>query len=441
MQPTRVPNAIEARSTLKVCDRSFLAMLRLVSYDNVAFLEFGLFPFAEDIADDEVLALDFLTETNAADKLAGLTLEAFAADAQLKNRKGTREVFSLKLLDGFVAELDDSEHKLVVAVDDLALVAIRDRSDCCAAALGGASIGFCDKLLNKHLELFGLLLFFCELFLGGFSFVLGRLNFVSKRSDFAVELIDLSFEFLNRVFELSLGFFKFGDLCVPIVDRHLVLTGFGLEFIELINNRLESCAHFRELGASVVEARLLLLCAAKELLEHFLLVTAASLGLIAVHYRLARHRIDDINGAELIAAVFPVVGFEVALLERGGIFFENVLHLGSDILVLDGRCVFLNFESGVFVGLALFDSLCDSDEIVLLHAVAICQFSALAVELYFKKERSAREYQKHIYEYIKGFVHIFLVCLLDYETNIGENDTQFFKKWQGDFGKIRINEF
>ena len=112
----------------------FLSLL-LVGNNDITLFKFGLFPFAENVADDEVLALDFLTQTNAAYELASLAGVSVAADAQLKHGKGTREIFALELLDGFIGELDDDIHEVVVCVDDLTLVAVGDGSDRGTAAL------------------------------------------------------------------------------------------------------------------------------------------------------------------------------------------------------------------------------------------------------------------------------------------------------------------
>ena len=275
-------------------------------------------------------------------------------------------------------------------------------------AVVGAGVDLGDEVLHELLELLDLLLLLGELLLGGLGLVLGGLDLVLERGDLAVELLDVGLELLDGVLELGLLLLEFGDLGVALVDGHLVLAGDGLELVQLLDHLLEALAHRGELGAGVVEALLLVLGAFEEAVEQLLLVAAAGLGLVAVHHRLAGHRVEHIDGAELVAAVLPVVGLEAGLLERRGIFLEQVLHVGRvDEAVLDRRGVLLDLEGGALVGLSLFDRPGDLDEVILLHPVAVGQFGALFVELDLEEKCRSGERQKQVYEGVEGFVHGF----------------------------------
>ena len=86
MQPARsqpANTAAPARQSVVVIAQRGACVSPLVSEKDIVRLQLVLLPGVEDIADDVVLALDFLAETDAPDKLAGLAVEAGTPHAQL----------------------------------------------------------------------------------------------------------------------------------------------------------------------------------------------------------------------------------------------------------------------------------------------------------------------------------------------------------------------
>ena len=104
--------------------------------------------------------------------------------------------------------------------------------------------------------------------------------------------------------------------------------------------------------------------------------------------------------------IVPVVGFEVRLLEGGRIFLENVFHVrGVDETRLDRRVVLLDFEGCVLRRIGLFDGFGDSDEVVFLHPISVCQLGPFLVEIQLEKERSTGKCQKHVDKNVQKFTH------------------------------------
>ena len=83
MQPDNIAQESATRSNPPTPRLRRMIPLESVSEDDVIGCQLVLSPGAENVADDVVLALDFLAEADAADELAGGALEARAADAEL----------------------------------------------------------------------------------------------------------------------------------------------------------------------------------------------------------------------------------------------------------------------------------------------------------------------------------------------------------------------
>ena len=105
------------------------ASANLVGDNDIVFLEIVLGPVGEDVADDPVLADDFLSQADAADDFTGRALESGTRYDELKQRERSHEVVALKLLHGFRRDFDDRENGFVVDFDDLALVSGGDGRD------------------------------------------------------------------------------------------------------------------------------------------------------------------------------------------------------------------------------------------------------------------------------------------------------------------------
>ena len=233
-------------------------------------------------AGSEVTAAPPLAEADATDELAGLALEARTPHAEFKRRQGARAVLALDLLYGLGRELDDGEHVLVVGLDDLALVASRERVDGDAANRPVTAV--LDGRLEHLLELVNRLLGLGDLVLGLLGLVLGGRDLVLQRGDLGVELVDLRLDLGDLVLELGLLALKLGDAFLLFANRHLVLTGDGLELVELVHDALELAAEIGERGAGGVQAGLLGLGGLDEPAEEFVLRALAALEeLVAVH--------------------------------------------------------------------------------------------------------------------------------------------------------------
>ena len=133
------------------------ASANLVGDNDIVFLEIVLRPVGEDVADDPVLADDFLSQADAANELSGRTVVFRTLDTEFHKRKRAVHIVAFQLSHGFWSKFNDSVHFLVVDSHDLALVAKRNGCDGCAAAYS-ASLLRRDCLGEKFLEVFYVLL-------------------------------------------------------------------------------------------------------------------------------------------------------------------------------------------------------------------------------------------------------------------------------------------
>ena len=332
---------------------------------------------------------------------------ARTTQTELEERQRTPEVLALELLHCVFGEFDDHEHVLVVGLDDLALVASRKRRNDRPAA-GNTFARSADGALDHLLELFNHLLLRLELLLHRLGLVLRGRDLVLQRGDLLIELVNLRFQLDDLVLELDLLGLKLGDLFVLLDDRHLVLAGFGLQLVELVDDGLELAAELGQRRTRRIETALLGLGGLEQAVQELVFSALAGLEeLGAVHHRLALG-IEDIDRTKLTAVglVIPVVSLEIGLLEGGLIVLEDVLHVRNvNKLGLDRRRVELDLEDSILGRLNLLDGLGDADDVVLLHLVAISQLRALFVELKLKIEAYGGHYQKHVDENVQKFIH------------------------------------
>ena len=231
--------------------------------DGIALLHGGLLPIAQNVGDDEVLAGHRLTEPQTANVRVGRT--DLAANAEVKARQRILAVLAEQFLDGTIGELDDGEHVLVVDLDDLALVAGRERVDARRARRGRRRLRLSLRLylLEELLQLLVLLLLLGEVLLGGLGLVLRGGDLVLERGDLAIEVLDLALDLGDLILggvALLLGLL---DLALEFLDLNLALTRRRLQLVVLADELLELPAKGRQLGASRVERGLLRLARSK----------------------------------------------------------------------------------------------------------------------------------------------------------------------------------
>ena len=90
-----------------------------------------------------------MAEADAADELAGFAVVARTLHAELEVRNRMVEVVALEFFHRLGVELDYREHVFVVGLDNLALVAGRERCDVVGAA--GVAVAFGDHFLDELL--------------------------------------------------------------------------------------------------------------------------------------------------------------------------------------------------------------------------------------------------------------------------------------------------
>lgn len=325
------------------------ASANLVGDNDIVFLEIVLRPVGEDVADDPVLADDFLSQADASDDFAGGTIEAGTRYDELKQRERSHEVVALKLLHGFGRDFDDREDGIVVDLDDLALVAGGDGRDGAADFTGVVSgyrrlaVDALLEILNHLLKLFNHLFFFGKLFLGRFGLFLGGGYFVLEGNDIALESLDFRLALDELALELGLLTRKVLNGHVAGDDRGVGVADLRLETVYLFNEVFDDKAQGGERITSFVEAFSLGLACVYDRSEE-------SVGLGAVGDFPGRLAVD-IDGAKLlvVGARIPRLRLVIVLLEIVRPVFgtsENVLHLNFVLRALGGSAL----GGYVFVG-------------------------------------------------------------------------------------------